>query len=532
MNLPDLDLKAENETIALAKPLEQTDGLDTSVVSATSADKGVMANVAYAFLLAGANACRMCKVESKSEDGKCKVEVQLDEGQVLDSLGNIFGAAGCLGEKELEVLGDLKKVAAVITKWAKVSVKRRKRPASSSVLSVSRLRAGGNNVAQRAWAEAARHAAHHGEEQAIIKVLLRGANTYIAVSLYHPACKYCFNIFSVLGVVSNDTPIPISLLPEGLSPSMTGSVYYGRAEGCALQLLCDSCGAWRFVPRSMEEALIAKDKFFCKDVPGFTCAEPSHAYDEDIRSKHKGKPEKSCLTLYLGMLPDCWRKKLKPVLKDQRDLIYTIEDMYNEPTTRDRILPPKMFIFNCFKKTPLEDAKVILIGQDPYYNRGEANGLAFSVDEHTSIPPSLGNIFALLGKDVPEANVDIYTTNGDLTKWAQRGVLLLNSALTVKSGKPGSHSDMWRNFTKKVIEIICTHCKTRKNKGIVFIALGKNAQEHIKDIDTTVHRVITASHPSSRARFSGAEPFAASNIFSKTNEALNELKLEPIDWSL
>jgi uracil-DNA glycosylase len=137
-----------------------------------------------------------------------------------------------------------------------------------------------------------------------------------------------------------------------------------------------------------------------------------------------------------------------------------------------------------------------------------------------------------LNEDVPEANIDIYTTNGDLTKWAQRGVLLLNSALTVKSGDPGSHSDMWRNFTKKVIEIICTHCKTRKNKGIVFIALGKNAQEHIKDIDTTVHRVITASHPSSRARFSGAEPFAASNIFSKTNEALKELELEPIDWSL
>ena len=134
MNLPDLDLKAENETIALAKPLEQTDGLDTSVVSATSADKDVMANVAYAFLLAGASACRMCKVESKSEAGKCKVDVQLDEGRVLASFGNIFDAAGCLGEKEYEVLGDLKKVAAVITKWAKVSVKRRKRPASSSVL--------------------------------------------------------------------------------------------------------------------------------------------------------------------------------------------------------------------------------------------------------------------------------------------------------------------------------------------------------------------------------------------------------------
>ena len=138
MNLPDLDLKAENETIALAKPLykptEQTDGLDTSVVSATSADKGVMANVAYAFLLAGASACRMCEVTSKSEAGKCKVDVQLDEGRVLASFGNIFDAAGCLGEKELEVLGDWKKVAAVITKWAKVSVKRRKRPASSSVL--------------------------------------------------------------------------------------------------------------------------------------------------------------------------------------------------------------------------------------------------------------------------------------------------------------------------------------------------------------------------------------------------------------
>ena len=360
--------------------------------------------------------------------------------------------------------------------------------------------------------------------------MLRGANTYIAVSLYHPACKYCFNIFSVLGVVSNDTPIPVSLLPEGLSPSITGSVYYGRAEGCAEQLLCDTCGAWRFVPRNLEDALIAKDKFFCKDVPGFTCALPSHFYDKAKRAEYQGKePKKSCLDPYMRMLPDCWRKKLKPVLEDQRDLIYTIDDMYRQPTTQRSIFPPKMFIFNCFKKTPLEDAKVILIGQDPYHNRGEANGLAFSVNEGTPIPPSLGNIFALLNEDVPEANVNIYTTNGDLTKWAQRGVLLLNSALTVKSGDPGSHSDMWRIFTKKVIEIIC---KFRQKKGIVFIALGKDAQEHIKDIDTTIHRVITASHPSSRSRYSGAEPFATSNIFSKTNEALKELKLEPIDWSL
>ena len=138
MNLPKLNLKAENETIALAKPLdkptEQTDGLDTSVVSATSADKDVMANVAYAFLLAGANACSMCDVTSKSYGCGWVREVQLDEGRVLDSFDTIFGAAGCIGRDELNEFGDLKKVAAVITKWAKVSVKRRKRPASSSVL--------------------------------------------------------------------------------------------------------------------------------------------------------------------------------------------------------------------------------------------------------------------------------------------------------------------------------------------------------------------------------------------------------------
>jgi hypothetical protein len=131
MNLPDLDLKAEKETIAFAKPLEQTADVDTSVVSATSAGKGVMANVAYAFLLAGANACRMCDVTSKSYGVR---EVQLDEGRVFDSFETIFGAAGCIGRDELNEFGDLKKVAAVITKWAKVSVKRRMCPASSSVL--------------------------------------------------------------------------------------------------------------------------------------------------------------------------------------------------------------------------------------------------------------------------------------------------------------------------------------------------------------------------------------------------------------
>ena len=280
----------------------------------------------------------------------------------------------------------------------------------------------------------------------------------------------------------------------------------------------------------MEATLKAKDPFFCKDVPALTCAMPSHSYDKAKRAEYQGKePKMSCLHFYLEMLPDGWRNKLKPVILDQREVFYTIEDTYTRPTTQHSIFPPKDSIFKCFQKTPLEDAKVILIAQDPYYNKGEANGLAFSVDEGTPIPPSLGNMFALLNEDVPEANVDIYTTNGDLTKWAQRGVLLLNSALTVKSGDPGSHSDMWRIFTKEVIKIIC---KFRKKQGIVFIALGKNAQEHIKDIDTTVHRVITASHPSSRSRYLGAEPFAASNIFSKTNEALKELELEPIDWSL
>lgn len=185
------------------------------------------------------------------------------------------------------------------------------------------------------------------------------------------------------------------------------------------------------------------------------------------------------------------------------------------------IYPPGKYIFNAFNTTPFNKVKVVILGQDPYHNPGQAHGLSFSVQDGVAPPPSLVNIYK-------ELESDINTTrppHGNLTKWAEQGVLLLNAALTVEAHSPMSHSKAgWHEFTNKVISTL-----SQNKDNLVFILWGGFAKSKIPLIDTNKHLVLTAAHPSPLSAHNG---FFGSKHFSKANAWLVEKGLTPIDWSL
>lgn len=185
------------------------------------------------------------------------------------------------------------------------------------------------------------------------------------------------------------------------------------------------------------------------------------------------------------------------------------------------VYPPLTDVFKAFDKCSFENTKVVILGQDPYHGAGQANGLSFSVSKGIKIPPSLRNIFKELKDDV---GVE-YPGHGDLSSWAEQGVLLLNATLTVEEGKPGSHQKMgWEDFTDSVIEGISKH-----KKNVVFILWGAFAQQKEELINAERHCIIKSPHPSP---FSARKGFFGSKPFSKTNAYLSENQKGKIDWNL
>ena len=185
------------------------------------------------------------------------------------------------------------------------------------------------------------------------------------------------------------------------------------------------------------------------------------------------------------------------------------------------VFPPGPQIFNAFNLTPFDKVKVVIIGQDPYHEPGQAHGLCFSVQPGTKFPPSLMNIFQELQSDlgIPMPQ------NGNLERWAQQGVLLLNATLTVRAHQAGSHQRRgWELFTDAAISKL-----SQKRSGIVFLLLGSYAQAKIQLIDTSKHFILTAPHPSPLSAYRG---FFGCKHFSKTNELLVQSGQTPIDWSL
>ena len=189
----------------------------------------------------------------------------------------------------------------------------------------------------------------------------------------------------------------------------------------------------------------------------------------------------------------------------------------------ERIMyPPGQLIFNAFNKTPFDKVKVVIIGQDPYHNPGQAHGLSFSVPDGVRPPASLQNIYKEIKTDL---GYTMPANNGNLTKWAEQGVFLLNSILSVRENEPASHAKIgWMDFTDTVISKI-----SDEKKGVVFLLWGKFAQEKQGLIDETKHFVLKAAHPSP---FSADKGFFGCRHFSKTNALLIDQQLSPINWKI
>lgn len=214
-----------------------------------------------------------------------------------------------------------------------------------------------------------------------------------------------------------------------------------------------------------------------------------------------------------------WKQALS-YLFDKPYFLQIATHLKTERATNTIIYPKGTLIFNAFNQTPYDKVKVVILGQDPYHNPGQAAmGLSFSVPEGVKPPPSLMNIYKELNKDIGLA----IPTMGDLTKWANQGVLLLNAALTVRENEPASHAKIgWMEFTNDVIK----HLSNEK-KGIVFLLWGNFAQQKMIYIDATKHKILKAAHPSPLSAHNG---FFGCKHFSLTNEYLVNNNIDPIDW--
>lgn len=221
----------------------------------------------------------------------------------------------------------------------------------------------------------------------------------------------------------------------------------------------------------------------------------------------------------MAMITNDWLSELKPEFNKPyyRELYQFVLNEYN--TTQ--VFPPAADIFNAFHLTPLSKVKVVIIGQDPYHNVGQAHGLCFSVKPEVDIPPSLVNIYKELNSDLG----CYIPNNGYLVKWAEQGVLMLNTVLTVRAHVANSHKGRgWETFTDAAIQAL-----NKQDRPIVFILWGRPAQQKEKMLNNPKHLILKAPHPSPLSAYNG---FFGSKPFSQTNRFLEEHGLEPIDWQI
>lgn len=205
----------------------------------------------------------------------------------------------------------------------------------------------------------------------------------------------------------------------------------------------------------------------------------------------------------------------------QSESFSKLREFLRQEKTQHIIYPPGPLIFNAYDRTPLDSVRVVILGQDPYHGKGQAHGLCFSVPEGIKPPPSLVNIFKEIADDL---SVPV-PAHGNLERWADQGVMLLNATLTVRSGRAGSHQNRgWESFTDHTIQII-----SAQREHVVFLLWGRYAQAKESLIDTSKHLVLKAPHPSP---FSANNGFFGCRHFSKTNQYLREHELPEINWSV
>ena len=220
------------------------------------------------------------------------------------------------------------------------------------------------------------------------------------------------------------------------------------------------------------------------------------------------------------ILENSWKEKL--LEEFNKDYMRSLSEFLRSEKLKNKIIfPPGNKIFNAFNLTKFEDVKVVILGQDPYHGQNQAHGLSFSVEEGIRPPPSLKNIFKELESDMGIKQPE----HGNLERWCNEGVLLLNSILTVEKSKPASHSNMgWEQFTDKILSIL-----NDLKRNVVFILWGKKAQEKGHFLDKNRHLILKSAHPSP---YSANNGFLGSKPFSKTNHYLNSNNIKEIDWDL
>lgn len=210
------------------------------------------------------------------------------------------------------------------------------------------------------------------------------------------------------------------------------------------------------------------------------------------------------------------------VLAEEKDKPYfaELEKFVEKEYAEYTVYPPRSLIFAALRYVPFEEVKVVIVGQDPYINPGQANGLAFAVGSGVKLPPSLVNIYKELASDI---GADMSGAAGDLTGWAQQGVLLLNATLTVRAGQSDAHCNCgWQTFTDSIIKKLGA-----REKPLVFILWGSKAQKKEQYIAPR-HCVIKSAHPSPLSAYNG---FFGSRPFSRTNAFLEKCGMTPIDWT-
>jgi uracil-DNA glycosylase len=218
------------------------------------------------------------------------------------------------------------------------------------------------------------------------------------------------------------------------------------------------------------------------------------------------------------VIEESWKEKLndefeKPYFKE---LTAFVKKEYADAA----VYPPPKFIFRAFELCPFDKVKVVILGQDPYHGLKQANGLSFAVNDGITLPPSLQNIFKEIESDLGKPLIH---RSGDLSRWAEQGVLLLNATLTVRARMAGSHQGKgWEQFTDAVIRLL-----SEDREHLVFILWGNYARQKGMHIDRSKHLVIESAHPSP---FSAANGFFGSKPFSKANEYLKEHGEKPIEW--
>ena len=213
-------------------------------------------------------------------------------------------------------------------------------------------------------------------------------------------------------------------------------------------------------------------------------------------------------------LPTSWENKISDLSSLDKPMSYILNEISNDK----KISPNLNNIFKALEYCSFSSTKVVIFGQDPYFQKDVANGLAFSVEPNKPLPPSLKNIYKEIESDIGALS----NNNGYLKSWADQGVLLLNSALTVEVGKPGSHSKIgWQDFIFEIVKII------NKKKNIVFILWGNDAKKYIKYIDKEINLILSSSHPSPLSSYRG---FFGCKHFSICNEYLESKNISKINW--